>query len=191
MISLNIQGTDANDVLRQLRGLLQDECIEVTVGNRELLQPTNPPGEPPLPVPPAPTPPAPTPPVGAVNLANPTVELDRDSQPWDARIHSKGQTKVIAGTWKLKRDITPDLVMKVRSEHLANPDHPLADATPSPNDIMSFNIYAAKVVASGKWGYDRIQQLLVECGYQSITDVRAGAFEAVAGELQAVTGISY
>jgi hypothetical protein len=36
-------------------------------------------------------------------LPNPRQALDKDGQPWDERIHSRGKTKIKDGTWKVKK----------------------------------------------------------------------------------------
>lgn len=54
----------------------------------------------------------------APNTASPaaSVELDAAGLPWDARIHSRGKTKVAAGTWTAKRGVDPSTVARVEVE---------------------------------------------------------------------------
>ena len=46
----------------------------------------------------------------------PTVELDRDGMPWDARIHSGGRTKVKDGTWTKKKNVDPVVYAQISAE---------------------------------------------------------------------------
>lgn len=76
------------------------------------LPPAPPAGGSPMP----PPPPVPAPPGPA-----PVAELDTRGLPWDARIHAANRSKSIKGTWKLKRGITPDLIVAVEAEHKPGP----------------------------------------------------------------------
>lgn len=44
------------------------------------------------------------------------VELDSENLPWDVRIHSSSKAKIKDGTWKLKRNLDPQLVEEVKAE---------------------------------------------------------------------------
>lgn len=81
---------------------------------------------------------APAAPLGYV----PAVELDADGLPWDARIHSEARSKVVAGTWKYKRGVDPQLVETVEAELRAvmgtpapkPPVPPVTETAPSAGD---------------------------------------------------------
>lgn len=48
------------------------------------------------------------------------VDIDDEGFPWDERIHTKAQTRVKKNnTWKLIRQVDPDLVKQVRAEWVA------------------------------------------------------------------------
>jgi hypothetical protein len=93
------------------------------------------PETPTVPVPPAPTP-ANAAPTAAPQTASPApgVELDVRGLPWDARIHSRGKSKLANGQWKLARGIDPNLVTQVENELravMAVPTPTAAPATPA------------------------------------------------------------
>jgi hypothetical protein len=44
------------------------------------------------------------------------LELDADGLPWDARIHSRGASKMTNGRWKRRREVDPKLVRQVTAE---------------------------------------------------------------------------
>lgn len=48
--------------------------------------------------------------------ASPALELDGSGMPWDARIHAGTKTQVSAGTWKMKRNVAPEIVTQVENE---------------------------------------------------------------------------
>lgn len=76
----------------------------------------------------------------AVNLPSPNLatspaasgaELDSAGQPWDARIHSGGKSKIANGTWKLKKGADPTEVAQVLAQNKALLDSPLPGALPT------------------------------------------------------------
>lgn len=44
--------------------------------------------------------------------------VDRAGMPWDARIHASSKATVADGTWRLKRNVSPELVEQVKAELL-------------------------------------------------------------------------
>ncbi len=68
------------------------------------------------PVPPPLVPqPAPGAPIAAAPPAS-LVDVDKDGLPWDERIHSNGRSKVVNGTWKLKRGMDAAVVDRIKAE---------------------------------------------------------------------------
>lgn len=69
----------------------------------------------------------------------PAGELDKEGQPWDARIHTEARTKTVKGIWKLMRGVDKDLVPVVQAENAAKlqgtapnvPTVPTAPAAPT------------------------------------------------------------
>lgn len=51
-------------------------------------------------------------------LTNPAsaVDLDVTGLPWDARIHASTRSKIADGSWKLKRGVNNDMLLKVQGE---------------------------------------------------------------------------
>lgn len=66
-----------------------------------------------------------------VNPANP-VELDVNGLPWDARIHSREKTKIVAGSWKYKRGVPENTVKAVEAELRQLMQLPAAQTAPLP-----------------------------------------------------------
>jgi hypothetical protein len=44
------------------------------------------------------------------------IERDRRGLPWDGRIHASSRAKVADGTWRMRRNVSDDVIMKVESE---------------------------------------------------------------------------
>jgi hypothetical protein len=44
------------------------------------------------------------------------VERDRRGLPWDGRIHASSRAKVADGTWRMRRNVSDDVIMKVEAE---------------------------------------------------------------------------
>ena len=78
----------------------------------------------------------------------PDTDLDTEHLPWDVRIHSKGRTKVVAGTWKLKRGVTEVIKAQVKTELRVLyplPTAPPPTATDTPSTVMAENAWARLV----------------------------------------------
>lgn len=105
------------------------------------------------PVPSDPTPPAPSEPVGTPIPAG-SVELDIHGLPWDARIHSGGESKKNGdGSWRKRRGLNdPALIQRVESElraRMGQSAGPLAqDGQPPSPPIPSLPLTAPPVPAS-------------------------------------------
>jgi hypothetical protein len=86
--------------------------------------------------------------------ALPTVELDVEGLPWDARIHSESKSKNADGKWRQRKGVGPAVVTKIKAELLAGssggavPTSPVTAAQASMTDsseaaIMARLTYAA------------------------------------------------
>lgn len=68
-------------------------------------------------------------------------DLDIDGYPWDHRIHSRARTKIKDGTWKIARNVSPELVEQVRDEYdtamAADPQMmKFANSSDEPGDLV-------------------------------------------------------
>lgn len=70
----------------------------------------------------APVPPVPSVPPSAMPAAPPTanlaaaVDLDKNGLPWDERIHAGSKAKIKDGSWRMKKEVAPELVASVEAE---------------------------------------------------------------------------
>ena len=73
-----------------------------------------------------------------------TVELDKSGLPWDVRIHASTKTKKADGTWKMRRNTDPVIILQVEAElREALAATPLTATTPlelADNTTTSFTI---------------------------------------------------
>lgn len=127
-----------------------------------------------------------------------TVELDVNGLPWDGRIHSRGKSKNVDGTWRYMRGIQDAIVAKVESElrqALAAPAAPIVKETleapiadvfkqpvPTPptfedpietpqNDFPTLMTKITAAVSSGKLTQMRLIQIVQSFGLQSVPTI--------------------
>lgn len=115
------------------------------------------------PVPPTPVvPPPPVVPLPITTAPSATPELDSEGRPWDARIHSKGKTKMKSdGTWKPKKGVKPPFKEAIEAELMSSlnggpvaaavtppPPPPVAVAAP---ELTTQTLASLMTLATTKW----------------------------------------